>query len=225
MDNHWRGSNYGYEDNFLGGARVMVLGEAHYSDDIPIGEPVPEGFTRNVIEWYLSGGFQERRRETFFNRVERLLSRRLQRGLSSGERNDFWNSVIFYNYIPVIAAQKPNERPQDWMWEQDAPRAFRKVVKATEAEIILVCGTTLWRKKVFDVAIPDAYHAAGRGFEAHEVNWSGTYGAVAAHIPHPSGSRGWSYDRSLPVRDFLFEELRRRRNIRNEPPISLSITL
>lgn len=219
MDNHWHGSNYGQADNFLNGARVMILGEAHYSDKIPIGEPVPEGFTRNVIEWYVRGGFKERRGETFFNRVERLVSRKLQSGLSSTERSDFWNSVTFYNYIPVIAAQKPNERPQDWMWQNEAPSAFRKLVQATEAEIILVCGTILWRKKIFDVAIPDAYQAAGRGFEAHEINGSERYGAVAAHIPHPTGSRGWSYDRSLPVRDFLFEELRRRREVRHEPAI------
>lgn len=30
MTDYWRGDFYGQSDNLLGGARLMVLGEAHY---------------------------------------------------------------------------------------------------------------------------------------------------------------------------------------------------
>lgn len=209
MDNHWCGEFYGRPDNFLGGARIMILGEAHYDQTLAIGEDVPAGYTRGVVEWYLQGGFKQR--DTFFNRVERLVSRRLDRGLGESEKAAFWNAVVFYNYIPVIAASKVGQRPLEAFWHGRAPGQFYEVARHREVEAVLVCGTQLWRKKHFDRATKDAYQAAGRGFEAHEIQWSEKYGAIAAHIPHPSGSRGWSYERSLPVRDFLFSELDRRR--------------
>lgn len=220
MDNHWHGELYGKPENMLGGARIMILGEAHYDQTRTIGEDVPGGNTRGVMDWYLRGGFKEKQRETFFNRVERLVTRRLDKGLAGPEKAAFWNSVVFYNYIPVIAAHKVGQRPPEAFWHGRAADQFYDVAKRREVEIVLVCGTQLWRKKRFDTAVPDAYQAAGRGFETHEIHWSENYAAIAAHIPHPSGSRGWSYERSLPVRDYLFAELDRRRACRGEPRVS-----
>lgn len=121
----------------------MILGEAHYDQNIPVGANIPSGYTRGVVEWYLTGGFKQKQRETFFNRVERLVSRRLDRGLSDAEKTAFWNSVVFYNYIPVIAATKVGERPQEAFWHGRAPEQFYEIAKQREVEIILVCGTQL----------------------------------------------------------------------------------
>ncbi|GEC31685.1 hypothetical protein EFR01_18560 [Sinorhizobium fredii] len=208
MAHFWRGDFYGQSDNVLGGARLMVLGEAHYHHSAPIGSDIPE-MTKDVVNAYVEGRLGANAQ--FFRRVERLVTKRLISGLTRDQSAAFWHSVIFSNYIPVIAGNKPGDRPPEGLWNGAAPHDFIENVKRTEAEIVLVCGTELWRRKPVHKAISTAYKAGGRHYEAHEINWSPEWGAVAAHIPHPSGSRGWSYKRCVPVVDYLFNVLNERR--------------
>lgn len=211
MSDIWKGDTYG-QNNFLGGARLFILGEAHYHDQAPVGALIPE-MTNDVVSRYLND--QLGSNATFFRRVERLASKRFSEGLTKQERHDFWHSVIFSNYIPVVAGSGPGDRPSEELWNGVAGPEFVENVKRTEAEIVLVCGTELWRRKKFHHAIPAAYRVAERAYEAHEIRWSDDWYAVAAHIPHPSGSRGWSYERCNPVIDFLFSSMNTRRLAKN----------
>lgn len=214
MSDIWKGDFYG-QDNFLGGARLFILGEAHYHDKAPVGTLIPE-MTNDVVNRYL--GDQLGFNATFFRRVERLVSKRFSEGLTKQERHDFWHSVIFSNYIPVVAGSGPGDRPSEELWNGAAGSEFVENVKRTEAEIVLVCGTELWRRKKFHHAIPAAYTVAERAYDAHEIRWSNDWCAVAAHIPHPSGSRGWSYERCNPVIDFLFSSMNTRRTMQDIAP-------
>lgn len=214
MSDIWKGDFYG-QDNLLGGARLFILGEAHYHDKAPVGTLIPE-MTNDVVNRYL--GDQLGSNATFFRRVERLVSKRFSEGLTKQERHDFWHSVIFSNYIPVVAGSGPGDRPSEELWNGVAGPEFVENVKRTEAEIVLVCGTELWRRKKFHHAIPAAYRVAERAYEAHEIRWSDDWYAVAAHIPHPSGSRGWSYERCNPVIDFLFSSMNTRRAMQDIAP-------
>lgn len=203
------GTNYAQPDNIFGGARIMILGEAHYSEHHPVGEYFPD-LTKDVVASLLAGRLG--RKALFFRRVERLLTGRGQKG-QAPSAEAIWSSVIFQNFVPVIVGRNPKDRPAPWMWEGRAHEDLRKTVKEKEVEVVLVCGTELWRKKPFDVAVPDAYAAAGRTFEAHELTYAQTFNALAAHIPHPSGSRGWTYERSKPAVEFLLGSVNdRRRN-------------
>lgn len=208
MAEYWRGDFYEQRENFLGGARLMVLGEAHYHDTAPVGADIPE-ITKDAVTAYLEGALGSNAQ--FFRRVERLVTKRFSSGLMPEESAAFWHSVIFRNYIPVVAGNKPGDRPPAALWNGAASREFVANVQKAEAEIVLVCGTELWRRKPVHKAISAAYQAGDRHYEAHEINWSPDWGAVAAHIPHPSGSRGWSYRRCVPVVDYLFAALNERR--------------
>ncbi|HEY5794983.1 MAG TPA: hypothetical protein VIU82_08195 [Bosea sp. (in: a-proteobacteria)] len=222
MADYWRGAFYGQSDNMLGGARLLVLGEAHYHETAPIGSSIP-GLTQDVVTRYLAG--QLGSAAQFFRRVERLVTKRLDAGLTREESSAFWHSVIFANYIPVVAGNVPGDRPSEAMWQGAAPLEFLGNVQATEAEIVLVCGTELWRRKPTHKAIPAAYQAGGRHYEAHEINWSPEWGAIAAHIPHPSGSYGWSYKRCVPVVDYLFAVLNERRAAnRMRSPVTIEVS-
>jgi hypothetical protein len=214
MAEYWRGEDYGDEENILGGARLFVLGEAHYHADAPIGTDMPE-ITQGVVESYIAGRMGAN--AMFFRRIERLVCRRLSRGLTQEESRDFWHSVVFSNYIPVIAGNGPGERPPAPLWEGRAPAEFAANVQKTEAEMVLICGTELWRRKPFNHAVPEAYRVGERGYEGHEIRWSENYFAIAAHIPHPSGSRGWSYERCLPVVEYLFRHMNERRRLLDIP--------
>lgn len=208
MADYWRGDFYGQSDNLLRGARLMVLGEAHYHHSAPIGTDIPE-MTKDVVTAYIEGRLGANAQ--FFRRVERLVTKRLHDGLTQAQSAAFWHSVIFSNYIPVVAGNKPGDRPPEELWNGSASREFVANVQKTEAEIVLICGTEVWRRKPIHKTIPAAYQAGPRHYEAHEINWSPEWGAVAAHIPHPSGWRGWSYKRCVPVVDYLFATLNERR--------------
>ncbi|MCK8779115.1 hypothetical protein M0654_03860 [Rhizobium sp. NTR19] len=216
MAEPWRGDLWGDSENIIGGARLMILGESHHSAEHAVGSYVPN-MTQDVVQAYLEGKLGKTGK--FFANVERLVTGSRDKPLTREQSDAFWRSVVFYNYIPVVAASKPNSRPLPEMWEGDTPRIFFDAVKRSEAEIILVCGRDLWRRKKHHVTIPAAYNIAGRSFEAHEINWSDNYGAVAAHILHPSGSRGWTFDANVPVVNYLFDELGRRRQVRGEPTL------
>ncbi len=222
MADYWRGDFYGQADNFIGGARLMVLGEAHYHHSAPIGTDIPE-MTKDVVTAYIEGRLGANAQ--FFRRVERLVTKRLHEGLSREQSASFWHSVIFSNYIPVVAGNEPGDRPSHELWNGSAPHEFVANVQKTEAEIILICGTELWRRKPIHKAIHAAYQAGPNHYEAHEINWSPGWGAVAAHIPHPSGSRGWSYNRCVPVIDYLFAVLNERRAEKELPLPDISLQL
>ena len=132
--------------------------------------------------------------------------------------HDFWHSVVFYNYIPVVAANKPRQRPPEELWHGDAPRLFGEVVKRVEAEAILVCGVDLWRGTPIGlIERQDAYQAGGRGWREREYEVALPHRAIAAHIPHPSGW-GWKFERCEPV----LQHLRTRVNdIRQELGVEL----
>ena len=159
MAEYWRGDLYGQQDNILGGARIMVLGEAHYHETEPVGADLP-GITNDVVMRYLER--QLGSNAQFFRRVERLVTMRLSAGLTKEQSAAFWHSVIFSNYIPVIAGNRPGDRPPEELWNGSASSEFVENVKRTEVEIVLVCGVELWRRKPSHRVIPGAYQAVGR---------------------------------------------------------------
>jgi hypothetical protein len=210
MPQYWRGLEYGQNDNLIAGARLLVLGEAYHHPTATIGHEV-SGIAEYVVRSHIEGALGSNSR--LFSMVERLVTRRLDQSLDRDGRAAFWNSVVFANYIPVIAANKPRQRPPAYLWDGEAPYIYRDLVRAIEAEIILVCGRQLWRKKPHDVAVMLSYAIGDRPFGAHEVNWSDSCGAVATHILHPSGSFGWSYEENLPPVDYLFRVIDERRAV------------
>jgi hypothetical protein len=207
MSEPFIGSNYTSRDNIFGGARIMVLGEAHYSQHHDVGAYVPS-LTQEVVSLHLARKLG--RKSLFFTRVERLLT-------GSNEPSEppspeaVWSSLVFLNFVPVIVGSKSRDRPAPWMWEGRSHEVLRRTVKNKEVEVILVCGTELWRKKPSDVVFPASYAAAGKTFEAHELTYADQINALAAHIPHPSGSRGWTYERCEPAVQFLLRSINDRR--------------
>lgn len=191
MAREWHGSDWGNSGNALGGLRLMVLGESHHHASEPIGTDMPH-MTEYVVNSYLENS----RKFSFLGRIERLM----MHGQEPCKSEQFWNSVVFYNYVPVVAANRPRQRPPEHLWYGQAPQLFLDLVKKVEAEAILVCGTELWRRMAMGlVETSSAYRAGGRSWREREYEVALPYRAIAAHIPHPSGSFGWSYDRCLPV--------------------------
>jgi len=210
MARPWRGNDWGNSANVLGGLRLLVLGESHYHATAPIGADVPD-MTEQVVSDRLAGTKYQ-----FFSRIERLVM---------GEESlfqpaEFWHSVVFYNFIPVVAANASRKRPPDALWYGSAPKLFQELVKQVEAEAILVCGTQLWRRLPTGlIERMNAYQAGGRSWREREYEVALPHRAVAAHIPHPSGSFGWSFERCRPVVQHLRRRVDELRTEVNAPPV------
>jgi hypothetical protein len=204
MARPWIGRRWAQSDNLLGGFRIMVLGESHYHDTAPVGTDIPD-----MTEWVINNHLQNGSSHTFLSKIEALV----MTGSKSWKPHDFWHSVVFYNYIPVVAANKPRQRPTEELWYGQTPHLFSDVVKRVEAEAILICGTELWRRMPIGLAErQNAYQAEGRGWREREYEVALPHRAIAAHIPHPS-SWGWKIERCKPV----IQHLRARTNdIRRE---------
>lgn len=190
MARPWVGSEWGGSNNALGGLRLMVLGESHYHDKAPVGTDIPD-----MTEWLINSYLEDGRRYPFLSKLEALV----MLGRAPRSSQDIWNALTFYNYIPVVAANEPRQRPPEELWHGAAPRLFSDLVTRLEVEAILVCGVELWRHMPTGmVERNNAYRAGGRGWREHEYEVALPHRAVAAHIPHPSGW-GWSYERCEPV--------------------------
>ena len=199
MARPWIGSDWGKSDNAVGGLRIMILGESHYHDEAPVGTDIPD-----LTEWVVNSYLEDGRMYPFISKLEGLV----MTGRQARTPRDVWNSLVFYNYVPVVAANRARQRPPEELWDGSAPQLFSDVVKRVEAEAILVCGTTLWRRMTKGLGERnDAYEAGGRKWREREYEVALPHRAVAAHIPHPSGW-GWSYERCTPV----IHHLRRRAN-------------
>lgn len=197
MAKPWIGANYGQPDNALGGWRLMVLGESHHSEEHAIGAEVPD-LTTGVVDWHIK---TPKGRFRFYSRIERLVSRAL--GIAQPDPATFWNCVIFSNYIPVVAAKGPRQRPDEALWSERAAAEFRDVVNRHKVDAVLACGTTVYRRKPVDINIPDVYRVGDKKHSIHIIERDDGELAIAGHIRHPSGSFGWRYDRSLPVLEVL----------------------
>jgi hypothetical protein len=128
----WIGKNY---SEGLDGLRLLVLGESHWG---PKRWEYSE-FTRDVLKREC---FEKRDR--FFTFIAKL-ARGVPPGeyLEDDEREDFWNRVAFYNYVPSIVRDRPRHRPSEDQWKA-APTQLRDVLKKLKPHAILVLGKELW---------------------------------------------------------------------------------
>ena len=213
MARPWCGEDYSRTSNPIGGLRLMILGESHYHDDAPIGSFV-EDIHEYVIDEVLRG-----KRYPFMNKLSRLFITGGRRPCTQNESFAFWNSVVFYNYIPMIVGNKPRDRPRDDMWLGETPKRFMDIVRTREIEAILVCGKELWWH--LPAGLPGAaqYQSIGKIHESREYEVGLPYRAVAAHIPHPSGF-GWKYEPCRPVVDLLYHQANSIRSETGEDPIT-----
>lgn len=179
----WIGADY--EENGFQGIRVLLLGESHFVGE---GDPGPT-ITQNVVRKYGIEG----RSQPFFTKVWKTMSP--DGGDSSEDREAFWHSVAFYNFIqePVgeVARQKS---PTPEMWQR-AVEPFRSVIADLEPQAIVVLGKRLWRHlpqpdKATTKTVDDDESLTIRVYEEKG------HRALAGHVTHPAGSI--SYETARP---------------------------
>ena len=145
----WVGKCF-FKEGFLN-KKILILGESHYCKTMladgcecsPIcqkGKMKPDcpNFTNDVIEEYLECHDGNDWHNTFLS-FER---NHFNRNLTKEEAKDFWNKVIFYNYIQ-FALPKAGVAPNYEFWEP-SEKAFREILEYYSPDKIIAWGTRLY---------------------------------------------------------------------------------
>jgi hypothetical protein len=170
----WKGKYWGLPDNALAGRKVLLLGESHYAaegDGALVGK-TDAGGTLKTFEEYVLGS----KTIAFFTKLLQTVAGRKKWEMTAEEIRAVWDSVVFYNYVPVYAAPGPRASPTNEMFEMGAA-PFETVVERYRPEVIVVCGDRLWW-----------WLLKGRKFEKDPYSL-GTFqigGALAMRMKHPS---------------------------------------
>jgi hypothetical protein len=108
------------------GLKLLVLGESHYSWD-----GMPEDLhliTRRALEG--------KNRHRFWKSIAGLFDR----------ESDFWDEVVFYNFIQHLVGNGPRQRPAKWMWTSERTvNGLKEVFRHQLPNRVLVLGKTTWQ--------------------------------------------------------------------------------
>ncbi len=142
----WVGVNYA---NGIGGKKILVLGESHYCKELAEGGrccPSCEcckmneechTFTIDVMQEFRDNYSGEPYQQTFLC-FERAVA---GHELSQKEREEFWDSVMFYNYMQY--AQSGPMQPLEQ--HNDSSEAFREILEEYMPDCIII-----WGKRLYD---------------------------------------------------------------------------
>jgi hypothetical protein len=164
----WVGEKY---ESQTGGARLLILGESHYSD--------AEGETPELTRQCVSEHAQRIWNHRFFTMLTQLVSGEDHWDI---DRSEFWNNVCLYNYVQRSVAEGPGIAPvsADFI---DNENAFRAVVSCLRPTHILVCSWRLWDSLPTTLFEPNLAQSIDR-FEARRMMTSPS--VLSMGIPHPS---------------------------------------
>jgi hypothetical protein len=172
----WIGKNYGPQSCF--GIPVMVLGESHYDWKARV---IPHRrVTVELVKDELDGGDRKR----FFTNIVASFAGQLP---SAEQRGQFWNSVLFYNYIQGFVGNKPRIRPKCTMWSESQP-AFRRVLARYKPRLVAVFGFTLWDELPNWGHDGDPIMTRGQSTACYQLAAPDGFAALAPKLRHPSSS-------------------------------------
>ena len=127
----WVGTEY--KSGGVYGKKVLVLGESHYGDS-PDSTDDTIGTIKEFVYEYWGAPYQQ----TFLC-FERALA---GRELNQEEREQLWNSIMFYNYFQK-STTGPRTEP-DMTAQKESEEAFRELLESYQPDAIIVWGQRLY---------------------------------------------------------------------------------
>lgn len=178
----WVGKNY---STGFRGKKILVLGESHYDEPDTINSGLTQWVINDIV--YNLGGQTYRATFTCFERAM------VGRPLTQKEREEFWESVIFYNYLQ-FPTEGPRSTPKPEYWNESA-EAFVELLETYMPDLIIVWGARLYK------ALPDL---GGKGGEISLKNGDAAdywvypikgkkIPALRIHHPSAPSGRNWGY--------------------------------
>lgn len=119
------------------GKRIMVLGESHYCAHES--EAIPEITNNIIVDLWNSDSEHEGFKNTYTKFIKALSG---TESVSFEEKREWWNKVLFYNYVQVAMSQ-PRESPSASDF-RNSETAFFEVLNQYCPDCILVWGRRLY---------------------------------------------------------------------------------
>lgn len=205
----WVGKNY--QSTGYHGKRILVLGESHYCQ-----KELSEGGrcypfckrelmndacfsqTHDVVDEAVYGYSGQRYLQAFVC-FERAVTGRV---LTNEERKEFWESVMFYNYIQY-AQSGPRMAPQSEHWAK-SEKAFVELLETYKPDYIIVWGVRLYDGlPSLDGKATKHYLDNNHTFDTWHYTINGNdIPALKIHHPSSPSGRRWSYWHTI-ISEFL----------------------
>lgn len=133
----------GYEEG-IGGKRVLVVGESHYSAIHEVRKPAPD-MTLDVMKIYLAG-IRENWTRTIDNVAWAVSGKAPHELRHEGRRGEFdvWKQLGFYNYIPVVLTDGPQRERPDRQLFISGKEPFEQVIRMHKPDVLIICGFELF---------------------------------------------------------------------------------
>lgn len=187
----WVGKNYNTK-GYLG-KKIMILGESHYCKGINVCEKCGQEhkeeackyLTQDVIHAVLGYTKGEGVHHRWMNSYTKFTRAIIGTNKSTEEFLDFWDSVVFYNYVQKSMKGPRIPPPPEYFNESE--EVFFTLLKVHKPDLIIVWGKRLWE------------NMSENGTQAKEPIYDGTTekfffyniegkSIPACHVHHPSAS-------------------------------------
>ena len=187
----WVGRNY---QTGINGNRVMVLGESHYC---AVQSDAHPNMTTEIISDLLDKNSEHEGYKNTYTKFERALA---GKPLSTTEKEELWNRVIFYNYVqcPISEARKAPTNQEFDASEQP----FFDILEKYQPDNVLVWGKRLYNhlpRKGYQ--LPDL-EVNGDSFEVWAYELTNGHIVKLLSITHPSAAFTPEYCHSI-IHKFL----------------------
>jgi hypothetical protein len=141
----WVGTAYG---GGIFDKKVLVVGASHYCGDgcsdcgDPDAHPGCRGFTRRVVRDYLDDGYagDSDWKRTFSAFVDSVFGRET----SANERDSFFDSIVFTNYLQRAEGRDADEKYGEWFDDSRHLRAFLSLLDEYRPDVVVVWGSRVW---------------------------------------------------------------------------------
>jgi hypothetical protein len=172
--------------------RTLIVGDSHYGKNPR--DAGPE-FTREILEAVISGSHSI----SFYTKAAGIIANKL---VTVENRQTFWSSVAFYNYLQRLAGERPDDNVGYEEYEA-SNAAFKEVLIGLRPDIVIVLGSTVWghmtdldgeAKQIDD--LPDV-GVDPKYLEAWLYPSSTSDYALVFHVKHPA--RGFNFREFHPL--------------------------
>jgi hypothetical protein len=200
----WIGKDYANGGVFK--KKILILGESHYCEDPNECNGCRPGIksdcnflTYNAIKGQFTYG---EKKHPIFTKLARLLTGKEMIDLT--DKEDFWNSVSFYNYVQTSVSGKPGVAPTSEMFQMSF-QSFNEVMEKLTPDFLLIVSSRLWENLPGREGVE---WPAGPIIEENNIverTWyykGKTKDTLSIVIYHPS-SRSFSYEYIPVVRKAL----------------------
>ncbi len=142
----WIGKNY---EKGIDERKILILGESHHwGEDIydGVNDELRNGkylkFTQQVVESYVDYQKGNKKHQSWMNTFTKFIKEFYNWEDSKINLIDFWDSVMFYNYVQYPISN-PRISPTQEQFNQ-SEKAFHEILDKYQPDVIIVWGMRLW---------------------------------------------------------------------------------